>query len=456
MINNELYYHNEGLSNVEDDKVGYNEPMKIYLKSIGCRLNQSEIETMARQLLASGHEIVSSLDEADKVIINTCAVTGQAAKDSRAIFNRSRRRNEDAELFATGCYATIEPEAFREVNGKGHIIANSDKNNLVQLIDESAPESPYAFDREPILRSYLAGRMGNTRAFVKVQDGCDNRCTFCVTTIARGYGRSRPMPEVLEEIQALTVAGYQEAVLTGVHLGSYGRDLEEDAGLAELIRGILHHTDLPRLRISSLEPWDIEPGFFELWSHLRLLPHIHMPLQSGSDKILRRMARRTTRSSFRKLVSTARSSIQDLSLTTDIIAGFPGEMDYEFQESLDFVSEMNFSRLHVFSFSQRTGTAANDMDGQVPREVAKSRVREMIALGRALSLDHHMNYRGRELNVLWESATVDQAGDRLWRGYSDNYIRVTTREPTDLFNRVTPTILANPEPGGMTGSIVTQ
>ncbi len=208
-------------------KVSYNEPMKIYLQSIGCRLNQSEIETMARQLLAAGHEIVPNLDEADKVIINTCAVTGQAAKDSRAIFNRSRRRNKEAEIFASGCYATIEPEAFRQVNGKSHIIANSDKDNLVRMIDVKAPESPRLFDREPILRSYLAGRMGNTRAFVKVQDGCDNRCTFCVTTIARGKGRSRPITDVLKEIQALADAGYQEAVLTGVHLGSYGRDLEK-------------------------------------------------------------------------------------------------------------------------------------------------------------------------------------------------------------------------------------
>ena len=437
-------------------KVSYNEPMKIYLQSIGCRLNQSEIETMARQLLAAGHEIVPNLDEADKVIINTCAVTGQAAKDSRAIFNRSRRRNEEAELFATGCYATIEPEAFRQVNGKSHIIANSDKDNLVRMIDVRAPESPRLFDREPILRSYLAGRMGNTRAFVKVQDGCDNRCTFCVTTIARGNGRSRPITEVLKEIQALADAGYQEVVLTGVHLGSYGRDLEKDTGLGDLICGILHHTDLPRLRISSLEPWDIEPGFFDLWSHPRLLPHIHMPLQSGSDTILRRMARRTTRSSFRRLVSAARSCIQDLSLTTDIIAGFPGEMDYEFQESLDFVSEMRFSRLHVFSYSQRAGTAAADMDGQVPKEVTKSRVREMIALGKALSLNHHTNYRGRQLNVLWEAVTEKEGDDRLWSGYSDNYIRVTTRDPVDLFNRVTPTILTNPEPTGMSGSIVTQ
>jgi threonylcarbamoyladenosine tRNA methylthiotransferase MtaB len=449
MINNEQNHYHEDLSNVDNDEVRYNESMKIYLKSIGCRLNQSEIETMARQLLASGHEIVSSLEEADKVIINSCAVTGQAAKDSRAIFNRSLRQNEEAELFATGCYATIEPEAFRQVNGKSHIVA-------VQMIDVKAPESPRLFDREPILRSYLAGRMGNTRAFVKVQDGCDNRCTFCVTTIARGDGRSRSIPAVIKEVQALANAGYQEAVLTGVHLGSYGRDLEEDIGLADLIRGILHHTDIARLRISSLEPWDIKPGFFDLWSNPRLLPHLHMPLQSGSDTILRRMARRTTRSNFRRLVSTARSCIQDLSLTTDIIAGFPGEMDFEFQESLDFVSEIKFSRLHVFSFSQRAGTAANNMDGQVPKEVTKSRVREMIALGKTLSLDHHMTYRGRELNVLWEAATENRAGDCLWSGYSDNYIRVTTQEPVDLFNRVTATILANPKPGGMTGSIVTQ
>jgi len=430
--------------------------MKVFLHSIGCRLNQSEIETMARQLMAAGHELVADAAEADKAIINTCAVTREAAKDARSMTRRIHRANGEAEIVLTGCYATIAPKELAKVQGAGRIVANSEKGQLVQLLDPQARIELPVFDQEPIMREFLAGSGGNTRAFIKVQDGCDNRCTFCVTTIARGDGQSRHLGDIVAEIQALSSAGYQEAVLTGVHLGSYGRDFGNNAGLKDLVTAILDHTNIPRLRLSSLEPWDIAPGFFELWANPRLLPHLHVPLQSGSDKILRRMARRTTRDSFRQLAADARSDIPDLNLTTDVIVGFPGETAADFEDSLDFIREIGFSRLHVFPYSKRPGTAAAKMDGHLPKAVKKERVSRMIALGHSLSLAFHQQYEGREVDVLWESAVGADENGLRWVGYTDNYIRVQGNGSAELFNTITPTNLSEARAEGMRGVVTAE
>jgi len=428
--------------------------MKVFLHSIGCRLNHSEIETMARQLLAAGHEIVADAGAADKVIINTCAVTAEAARDGRSLTRRIHRDNAGAEIVLTGCYATIAPQELARVQGAGRIIANKDKASLIQILDPQARIDLPVFDQEPILRDFLAGNVGHTRAFVKVQDGCDNRCTFCVTTIARGEGQSRHLGDVVAEIQALATAGYQEAVLTGVHLGSYGHDFGNRAGLRDLVQAILQYTNIPRLRLSSLEPWDLSPDFFTLWQDARLLPHLHLPLQSGSDTILRRMARRTSRASFHELVDAARVAIPDLSLSTDVIVGFPGETEADFDESLAYVRQIGFGRLHVFSYSPRPGTAAACFPNQVHGAVKKERTRRMIELGQELSLNFHRHYVGRTLDVLWETNTgADKEGLR-WIGYSDNYIRVTAHGPADLFNKVTPTQLNDAHAEGMQGAIL--
>jgi threonylcarbamoyladenosine tRNA methylthiotransferase MtaB len=428
--------------------------MKIYLASIGCRLNQSEIETMARQLLANGHEVVQEATMADKVIINTCAVTGEAARDARKLTRRFHRQNDLAEIVLTGCYATIAPDELAQVAGVGKIINNRDKERLVRILDPRAEISLPTYDREPIMREFLGDNTSHTRAFVKVQDGCNNRCTFCVTTIARGEGQSRRMGDVVAEIRALAAAGYQEVVLTGVHMGSFGRDLDEDIGLGDLVKAILQLTDIPRLRLSSLEPWDISPHFFSLWDNPRLLPNLHVPLQSGSDQILRRMARRTTRAAFRKLVSEARRQIPELNLSTDLIAGFPGESEEDFRQSYEFVRDIGFSRLHVFTYSRRPGTAAAEMAGQVAPAVKKERVRKMIDLGRELSLVFHQRYEGQTINVLWETAVgADDQGLR-WLGYSDNYIRVSATGSSGLINQVTPTRLSCAEPEGMSGLVL--
>ncbi|MCZ2112280.1 MAG: tRNA (N(6)-L-threonylcarbamoyladenosine(37)-C(2))-methylthiotransferase MtaB [Anaerolineae bacterium] len=423
--------------------------MKIYLHTLGCRLNQAEIETMARQFQAGGHTITGDPAEADTIVMNTCAVTAQATRDARQLTRRFNRANESAEIVLTGCYATLAPQVVAELPGVVRVVANAEKERLPALIDPGLPP----FDREPLERDIRPGSFGRTRAFVKVQDGCDNRCTFCVTTIARGPGRSRPLADVVAEVNAFAAAGYGEAVLSGVHLGSYGRDLGRPAGLRELLAALLADTDIPRIRLSSLEPWDIAGGFFALWQNSRLLPHLHLPLQSGSDSVLRRMARKTTRTKFRRLAADARAHIPDLNLSTDLIVGFPGETDEEFAETMAYVEELAFARLHVFTYSPRPGTAAARMSGQLPREVKRERAGRLIALGERLSEAFHRRYEGTTRPVLWETATGAERDGLCWAGYTDNYIRVTAVGPADLMQRVTPTRLRDADDHGMRGTI---
>ena len=428
--------------------------MKVFLHTIGCRLNHSEIETMARQLLAAGHEIVTESEKADKVIINTCAVTAEAAKDARSLTRRIHRKNAAADIMLTGCYATISPDELGAVEGASQIIPNAQKSQIVQMLDPKARIKLPIFDQEPVMREYLAGSMGaHTRAFIKVQDGCDNKCTFCVTTVARGEGQSRHLGDIVAEIQALAAAGYQEAVLTGVHMGSYGHDFGNKAGLKELVQAILNNTDIPRLRLSSLEPWDLAPNFFSLWENPRLLPHLHMPLQSGSDKILKRMARRTSRTSFKALVDAAHANIPNLNLSTDLIVGFPGETESDFAYSMEYVETIGFSRMHVFSYSKRPGTAAATFPDQINPQTKKARTRQMITLGKQLSLKFHQQYENQTMNVLWEqSVGADHEGLR-WVGYTDNYIRVHGHGSADLFNQITPTQLHTASENGLLGKI---
>ena len=332
--------------------------MKVYLTSIGCRLNEAEIATWARQFQLAGHEVVGSAQEADALIFNTCAVTTEAARKSRQFVKRLHRLNPHARLIVTGCYASLEPERVAELMGVDKVISNQEKDNLVALVagELATPRMP-ALAMEPDAVYLYPG--SRTRAFVKVQDGCRNRCTFCIVTVARGEERSRPIADIIEEIRALHRAGYQEAVLTGVHLGGYGTDLGED--LASLVRAILADTDIPRLRLSSLEPWDLPEGFFELWANARLMPHLHLPLQSGSDRILRRMARRYTTAQYARLVAQARDAIPDFNLTTDLIVGFPGEGEEDWTRTVAFVQEIGFGHIHIFTYSPRGGTAAARM-----------------------------------------------------------------------------------------------
>ncbi len=414
--------------------------MRIFLDTTGCRLNQSEVETLARQFTQAGHTIVSSASEADMCVMNTCAVTREATRTSRNTIRRMNRSNPRAEIVATGCYAHLNPDVVMALPGVSQVVNNLDKDRLVPLV-LGLDEPVETFEQEPLDREQGAGALGRTRAFVKVQDGCNNRCTFCVTTVARGNGRSRPVAEIVQEIHYLEAAGYKEIVLTGVHLGSYGHEWGDRQGLAGLVRAILDKTSIPRVRLSSLEPWDLTPDFFELWDDHRLCRHLHLPLQSGCDATLKRMARRTSQRAFRELLLAARAQIPDLAISTDIIVGFPGETDEEFEISYAFVQEMDFMKLHVFRYSQRPGTAAARMPGQVDREIKKYRSARMLALSDVGARRFMQRFVGRELSVLWEQVTG--ASDNGFRnvGLTDNYIRVVLDTPEVLTNKILPVTL---------------
>lgn len=409
--------------------------MRVYLETTGCRLNQSEIEMLARQFRQAGHTLVTSAEEAELCVVNTCAVTGEAEHSSRNMIRRLNRANPQAGIVATGCYAHLSPGVVGTLPGVTQIVDNLAKDRLVPLVLKT--EQPDLFDREPLDREAVAGALGRTRAFVKVQDGCDNRCTFCVTTIARGAGRSRLVADVLHELQVLTEAGYQEAVLTGVHLGSYGHDRKERDGLAHLIQMILEQTSIPRLRLSSLEPWDLSPEFFDLWENPRLCRHFHLPLQSGCDTTLKRMARRTSQASFRALVAAARSRIPDLAISTDVMVGFPGETAAEFEISADFVREIDFIKLHVFRYSRRAGTAAARLPGQVPEAVKKERSARLLELSDQGARRFFERFAGREVDVLWEQITGSSNAGFYNSGLTDHYIRVDMVAPVVLTNTIT-------------------
>jgi len=399
--------------------------MNVYLDSIGCKLNQSEIENMSRTLHHAGHWVVYDPIEADICLFNSCAVTHTAARKTRKALRRLARQNPSARVVVLGCYAELWPEQMADIEGVDILAGPNVKENILQAL-----ELPAGTDTNTPLHRR------RTRSFVKVQDGCNDHCTYCVVRIARGRERSRPLPDILEEIQELVDAGLQEIVLTGVHVGAYGHDLGLD--LSALVRAILDRIDLARLRLSSIEPWHLEPQFLDLWNDSRLCRHLHLPLQSGCDATLRRMGRRYTAREFRGLVERAQARIPDLAVTTDVMVGFPGETDREFEESLRFVEGVGFSRLHVFRYSPRPGTPAATYAAQVPADISAARGETMQTIGEVLGRRFRERLLGQELPVLWETC---DATTGWWSGLTDNYVRVVTESALALHNRIITTRL---------------
>jgi threonylcarbamoyladenosine tRNA methylthiotransferase MtaB len=429
--------------------------MNVYLQSLGCRLNQSELECLVRRFVAAGHVVVDDPARADVCVVNTCAVTAAAERKSRHHARALARANPQARVAIIGCYATLAPQRCAILPGVAWVLPNVEKEQTVEIVTAASLPSVHVPTSVPNFGVGGHRREGakvdrlRTRAFVRVQDGCDNHCTYCIVRLLRGPARSRPVTDVVAEVQALVVAGCQEAVLTGANLGSYGRDLGSPGGLQPLVKTLLLHTDLPRLRLSSLEPWDLDEPFFKLWESPRLCRQLHLPLQAGYDGTLRRMGRRITTAEFAWLVETARAVIPDLAVTTDVIVGFPGEEEAAFRASYDFVVAMEFARLHVFRYSSRPGTAAACLSNQVPREMRNARARVMRELGARQESRFRQRFVGREMAVLWEQ----RQRDGLWTGLTDNYLRVVARAPGNLRNCLTTTRLLAVQNGHLVGEV---
>lgn len=424
--------------------------MKIYLDSIGCRLNQSEIERFAHQYRAAGHYIVDTAAEAELVVVNTCAVTGAAASDSRQKIRQAARQGAGG-IIVTGCWSTLEPEVAAALPGVKQVVPNRQKE---QLVAGSLGLEPQQFDLEPLVREPLPGIHLRTRAFIKTQDGCDNHCTFCVTRIARGPGRSQSLKEVLQDIRLAMAGGTREVVLTGVHLGSWGQDFSPRLHLRDLIAAILTDTDVERLRLSSLEPWDLDEDFFRLWENPRMCRHLHLPLQSGCGRTLHRMARKTKPETFRRLVSAAREAAPGMAVSTDIIVGFPGEDEEEFSESLAFVEEMEFASGHVFTYSARPGTPAVRLKNPVPRAVAAERSVQMRQVIARSAEGFRRQFIGSEVEVLWEASDVRSPAGWKLHGLTDNYLRVETTAPEYLWNHITRVRLEGLNANSLVGVII--
>jgi threonylcarbamoyladenosine tRNA methylthiotransferase MtaB len=399
--------------------------MRVNLQMLGCRLNEAELQGWARDFTAAGHEVVPASTGADLVVFNTCAVTREAARKSRQQIRRARRQSPGARLVVTGCYGTLQPDEAAALLGVDRVVSNRDKDRLVDLLNPRPPRNV-----RPQVVAGPAAR-NRDRAFVKVQDGCRYRCAYCVVTLARGEERSRPVADVVAEVAALHAAGVNEVVLTGVHVGGYGEDLGES--LTGLVATLLRDTWMPRLRLASLEPWALTEPFFELFTDPRLMPHLHLPLQSGSDAVLRRMARRCRRDDFLALVARARAAVPGINLTTDVITGFPGESDDDWRRTVDLVEEVAFGDLHVFPFSPQPGTRAATMPDPVPVPARDARASELLEVGARLRRCTLERQVGRCVPVLLEGGAGDQSG--AVGGYTPEYLRVVLDRPLDTRSR---------------------
>ena len=407
--------------------------MKIHLTTLGCRLNEAELETWTREFAARGHSICLNGEAADLILVNTCAVTEEAVRKSRQLLRRVHRANPSARLVVSGCYASLDPAGSEGLPGVDLVVANQDKSRLVEILSQRF-DLPLMPDSAIESDAHLLLARGRQRAFIKVQDGCRYQCSFCIVTQARGAERSRPLDEIIAEIDGYHREGIQEVVLTGVHLGGYGSETGADIG--DLVREVLKSTAIPRIRLGSLEPWDLPEDFWSLFASPRLMPHLHLPLQSGSDAVLRRMARRCKTGEYRRLLQAGRAAVPDLNVTTDIIVGFPGETDEEWRQTMAFIEACGFGQIHIFSFSPRTGTKAAGLPDPVPEAVKRQRARELAELAQRLRHETLGRYSGRRLPVLIEGRLAGEGA--RWPGYTPNFLRVEIGAETsqDLCNRI--------------------
>ncbi len=433
-------------------------PRTFSVQTLGCKVNQADSEAIAAELIARGLRPAPDSAGADVVVVNTCTVTHLGDRSSRQLLSQARRGAPAALLVATGCYAQVAPQAVAALPGVDLVVPNTAKETiattiLAQLDAPARPALPL-----PVLPvadpddRLLAEIVGKTRVQVKVQDGCDNRCTYCIVPTARGASRSRPIRDIVAFVQRKAAAGMQEVVLTGIHLGDYHPTPDTDLG--DLIAALLAATTIPRIRVSSLEPEDFRLDWLDHWADPRMCRHLHLPLQSGSDAVLRRMARRYTSARYRAIATAAYAAIPDLALTTDIIAGFPGETVDDAARTLALAEELHFAKMHVFRFSPRAGTAAARMRPLVAEPVKRVRSEALLALNDTLAHAFRARHVGRRVCVLWESRKPWG-----WEGLTDNYLRVELRDDAvpadrDLHNCCTEVTITGCRADAVIGTLV--
>lgn len=416
---------------------------RVAIATLGCKLNQADSDRLAERFAAAGYVVVAPNDTADVFVLNTCTVTHVADRKARQSLRAVRRRLPAALIVATGCYPQRDPDAIAALPDVDIIAGNDRKRELVEIVGNAlgGSLSPYGEREIPhvsevrVRAGAVTPAPGNTRVFLAIQEGCNDVCTYCIVPRVRGRSRSVPAMTLVDQVQAAVEAGAQEVVLTGTQLGDYGLDdprprrpgwSPPDGSrdlLAKLLTRILSETAVERLRVSSLQPQDFTPALLAVWRDPRLCPHLHLPLQSGSDRILAAMRRRYGRDAYLRAIAAARAAIPGVAITTDVIVGFPGEMDADVAATLELCRMAGFAALHVFPYSPRTGTAAARLPDRVPDEVRRTRVEQALALGRQLSEDYRHGLTGSRVDVLWERPVV-QDGIQVATGLTGTHVRV--------------------------------
>ena len=407
---------------------------KITVKfiTLGCKTNLYESEAMAALFRQAGHTVTQE-KKADVYVINTCTVTGTGAKKSRQQIRRVRRENPDAILAVTGCLAQTEAETLKAELSIDILLGNKHRNRIVEFAEQALRGSK-TVQVEDILKETSYEELGIThgqsrvRANLKIEDGCNNFCSYCIIPFARGPVRSRSIEKIREEAAALGKEGYGEIVLTGIHIGSYGKDFNDSTGLIDVIEAVHETPGLSRIRLGSLEPVMITEEFVRRAKQLpKLCPQFHMSLQSGCDETLKRMRRRYTTDDFRHAVSLLRQEIPDTAITTDLMVGFAGETDEEFQASYNFCKEIGFSQMHIFPYSIRKGTAAENFPNQVPESLKTSRTHAMLKLAEEMKETFYRRYLGQTIPVL-----LEQKEGNLWHGTTANYMDILVDAPDGI------------------------
>jgi threonylcarbamoyladenosine tRNA methylthiotransferase MtaB len=401
-------------------------PGTVRFYTLGCKVNQYDSEAMLERFVEKGYIPAAQGAPADVYVVNTCMVTGTGEHKSMQAARRFKRQNPDGELILAGCLAQSKGEALRET-GARLIIGTQMRANVADLFEQAMEEGSQIVAVDSLSRAAfeplsIRGHQGHTRALMKIQEGCDNRCTFCIVPSVRGGIRSRTLSDIRAEAGALAAAGFQEIVLTGVHLSSYGRDLEDKPSLADATLAVGEADGIGRIRLGSLEPVIVTDAFVNaVRANQKLCPQFHLALQSGSDSVLRRMKRRYNTMQFSEAAQRLSEAFPDAALTTDVIVGFPGETEEEFQETLEFCRKIGFMKIHVFPFSPREGTSAAEMENQIPKRVKDERVNALIALGQELSAAYRKQMLGTVQPVLIE----EKLRGGLYAGYTPQYVPVT-------------------------------
>ncbi|MCM3215323.1 tRNA (N(6)-L-threonylcarbamoyladenosine(37)-C(2))-methylthiotransferase MtaB [Niallia taxi] len=403
----------------------------VAFHTLGCKVNHYETEAIWQLFKEQGYDRVEYENMSDVYVINTCTVTNTGDKKSRQVIRRAVRKNPDAVICVTGCYAQTSPAEIMAIPGVDIVVGTQDRVKMLDYITQFKEE------RQPInaVGNIMKNRVyeeldvpaftDRTRASLKIQEGCNNFCTFCIIPWARGLMRSRDPKEVIRQAQQLVHAGYKEIVLTGIHTGGYGEDMK-DYNLARLLRDLESQVKgLKRLRISSIEASQITDEVIEVLNDSKIIVnHLHIPIQSGSDTVLKRMRRKYTMEFFAERITRLKEALPGLAVTSDVIVGFPGETEEEFMETYNFIKEHKFSELHVFPYSKRTGTPAARMDDQIDEDVKNERVHRLIALSDQLAKEYASNYEGEVVEVIPEEKYKESGGEDLYVGYTDNYLKV--------------------------------